>query len=215
MTKKIDCKIVKDLLPLYIDDLVSDETRMYVEKHLKECSECMDEYKKMSEELIVPINSEVNRKDAEIISEIKKKFKNKKFRSSLFSSLAVAVIFISLFFYSTLYEIPIEYSANNMNIIEDSGKLYLNYRGNFYGSKGFSYSKNYKDKTTDVIYLYDTPLEKLMSKINKNEGKNKISRIYVGGAKDISEVYYGKFNIKDSKDMKEEIKNKKLIWSNN
>lgn len=37
---KIQCEVVKDLLPLYVDSLVSDTTKDLVEKHLEECSEC-------------------------------------------------------------------------------------------------------------------------------------------------------------------------------
>lgn len=212
MMKKNDCKIVKDLLPLYIDDIVSDETKIYIEEHLKECEKCLDEYKKMSDELVLPINHEVNKKDAEIINGIKKKFKNKKFRSALLSSLAVVIIFVSLFLYMSLHEIPIAHSSQ-MNLVEDSGEIYLNYHGNYYGSKEFSYSQEDREKTIDIIYLYNTPLNKLMSKINKNEDENKTYRIYVGKAKEISKVYYGEFKIKDSEDMKKEIQNKKLIWS--
>ena len=34
---KIDCDIVKDLLPLYTEQLVSEKSRMAIEEHLEEC----------------------------------------------------------------------------------------------------------------------------------------------------------------------------------
>ena len=40
---KTDCSIVKDLLPLYIEDMVSPETAEYIARHLEECSECRGE----------------------------------------------------------------------------------------------------------------------------------------------------------------------------
>ncbi len=40
MTNKDQCGIVRDLLPLVIDDVSSDATRKLVEAHLTECSEC-------------------------------------------------------------------------------------------------------------------------------------------------------------------------------
>ena len=33
---KITCNIIEDLLPLYIDDMVSEDSRQLVEEHLKE-----------------------------------------------------------------------------------------------------------------------------------------------------------------------------------
>lgn len=37
---RIDCKIIEDLLPLYLDNVCSDQTKMMVEEHLKECEYC-------------------------------------------------------------------------------------------------------------------------------------------------------------------------------
>lgn len=34
---KITCNIIDDLLPLYVDDMVSEDSRKLVEEHLKEC----------------------------------------------------------------------------------------------------------------------------------------------------------------------------------
>lgn len=37
---KMDCNIINDLLPLYIDDVLSDESRQLVEEHLADCPSC-------------------------------------------------------------------------------------------------------------------------------------------------------------------------------
>lgn len=34
---KISCNIIVDLLPLYVDDMVSEDSRQLVEEHLKAC----------------------------------------------------------------------------------------------------------------------------------------------------------------------------------
>ena len=41
------CKIVEDLMPLYLDELVSPETGEYVAGHLEECGECKSLYEKL------------------------------------------------------------------------------------------------------------------------------------------------------------------------
>ncbi len=38
-----DCAIVKDLLPLYIEDMVSEETEGFINKHLNVCEDCRNE----------------------------------------------------------------------------------------------------------------------------------------------------------------------------
>lgn len=45
------CKIICDLLPMYIDDVCSDETRESVEQHLATCPDCRKEYEKMKTEI--------------------------------------------------------------------------------------------------------------------------------------------------------------------
>lgn len=44
---KISCDVIEDLLPLYVDDMVSEDSRQLVEEHLKECTTCQ----KMMEEM--------------------------------------------------------------------------------------------------------------------------------------------------------------------
>ena len=39
---KIECEIVKDLLPSYVENLVSEQTRKYVVNHISNCSECRE-----------------------------------------------------------------------------------------------------------------------------------------------------------------------------
>jgi hypothetical protein len=46
---KTECSIVRDLLPLYVEDMVSAETAQYIKTHLAECSECQRELADLKE----------------------------------------------------------------------------------------------------------------------------------------------------------------------
>lgn len=39
---KVSCKIIEDLLPLYVDDVCSDASRELIENHILECESCYD-----------------------------------------------------------------------------------------------------------------------------------------------------------------------------
>ena len=41
---KLKCSIVEDLMPLYIEDLLSEETKKEIELHLDECEDCKEVY---------------------------------------------------------------------------------------------------------------------------------------------------------------------------
>lgn len=49
--KQTDCAIVKDLLPLYRDDVLCEETKSFVTEHLRQCEDCRQEYDQMCEDM--------------------------------------------------------------------------------------------------------------------------------------------------------------------
>ena len=46
---KTECSVVRDLLPLYMEDMVNPETAEYVKSHLAECAECQAELENLKE----------------------------------------------------------------------------------------------------------------------------------------------------------------------
>ena len=48
MERELACEIVKDLLPLYVDEMVSDVSKKSIESHLENCTECNEIYHKMA-----------------------------------------------------------------------------------------------------------------------------------------------------------------------
>ena len=44
---EIKCEIIRDLLPLYVEELTSKESSEAVSEHLKICAECRKEYEEM------------------------------------------------------------------------------------------------------------------------------------------------------------------------
>lgn len=48
---KIACDIIKDLLPLYVDDVCSEKTKDLIEEHLAGCEECQKYYEALQDNL--------------------------------------------------------------------------------------------------------------------------------------------------------------------
>ena len=46
--KELACEIVRDLLPLYIDEMVSDVSKKSIDNHLEHCTECSEIYHDMA-----------------------------------------------------------------------------------------------------------------------------------------------------------------------
>ncbi|MED4476334.1 zf-HC2 domain-containing protein [Oceanobacillus caeni] len=45
--KEIKCTIIQDVLPPYIDEVVSQDTKEMVDQHLQHCEKCQKEYETM------------------------------------------------------------------------------------------------------------------------------------------------------------------------
>lgn len=59
----MNCEIIKDLLPLYIDDVCSPATKAAVEEHLQHCPDCKTLYQSMAREIsAAPVASVPNEK---------------------------------------------------------------------------------------------------------------------------------------------------------
>lgn len=69
------CDIIKDLIPLYIEHMTSEETNNIIEEHISNCDECKKVYEEMSMDISLS-NSE--NKEEKTGKRIKKEFTVKK-----------------------------------------------------------------------------------------------------------------------------------------
>lgn len=98
----ISCEIVKDLLPLYHDNVCSNDSKTMVEKHLAYCDSCKAELQAMND--ILPLNNtEQNLKEAGAVKNLSKKWKKRMLLSLLkgafFTLLTVIIIVVILYLF--------------------------------------------------------------------------------------------------------------------
>lgn len=87
---QLSCEVVRDLLPLYHDKVVSKATETAIENHLDICDECLKEYNKISAELPEPKSAKFKAD----VGKVLKRIKTKAFiRGVLITCLTVVIIF--------------------------------------------------------------------------------------------------------------------------
>ena len=98
---KHDCSVVKDLIPLYAEGLVSSETKEFVDEHCEGCEKCRSLLNAIAESSDHP---EANDDQKEKIwNEIAIKERKKKTRKYVLLSFAAAILLLaSVFIYSFL-----------------------------------------------------------------------------------------------------------------
>ena len=93
---KNECSVVRDILPLYLEDMVREETGEFVREHLAHCPECAAELEALKAGAKVEESSGEmqDRFEAEVVKAMKAA--RKKFRKKVYRAAAViAAIFIA------------------------------------------------------------------------------------------------------------------------
>ena len=119
-----NCDIVKDLLPLYADDVCSEESIKAVEDHINGCPTCRSELEKLRQNVSIS-----PQKDGEVLKRIKRRLRIEKLIVGLISVLAICgvMIFGLMYLLNTAesmdvkkYNIP-----NSLNVTIHGNELYL------------------------------------------------------------------------------------------
>ena len=91
-----ECNFIRDILPLYIEGMVSDDTVEFVKEHLEKCPECKEEYESMKKEgklsEVTLGDNEQRADEAHALITLKKKLRKKK--TGLISITAICVVVV-------------------------------------------------------------------------------------------------------------------------
>ena len=102
---KYSCDVIKDLLPLYHDDVCSDATKDIIVEHLEECEDCKEYYKKMCSSDVVEYAA-FDEKQEKKMAETWKKLAKKSLKIViivLLIVLAIPTILVGLFIGNEVY----------------------------------------------------------------------------------------------------------------
>jgi predicted anti-sigma-YlaC factor YlaD len=109
---KISCEIIKDLLPLYLDGVCSDDSKALIEEHLVECDNCKAELQAMKGELFAN-RKEQNLKEAEAVKKLSRRWKKGMMKSVLkgvlITLLVIAAIALVLYLFMDIRALPKPY----------------------------------------------------------------------------------------------------------
>lgn len=110
--KKINCNIIRDILPLYLDDVVSDETKQMVKEHLQSCASCRAEASSMKKDVILPASKAQRLAEAKVIKGIRNKIFRKKVVVSAATAAAVLAVSAGVYALLTLPRSVIPYEKS-------------------------------------------------------------------------------------------------------
>lgn len=124
---KISCGVIQDLLPLYAEDLASEESKELVEEHLADCPDCQEKLKALQ----TPAAPEPDASAA--LRGVKKSLRRRRLQTALLAALLVFLPLFALLARSTdKYAMPYETDLVRVESAED-GALTLSFDGRVSG----------------------------------------------------------------------------------
>lgn len=230
---KYPCEMIKDLLPLYTDNVCSDQSKKIVEEHLHECADC---YKYCEELIKAGTLAEVSahETDEAQMAESLKKVKKSINRKSIFAAAVSALIVLGVICMSAIAinglqqtkdvivyknniaitgETPDEYSY-----INDNGYLFARLQGgNISGMSHKLVNRNISGEIQQILYfkLYTTRWDNIISSY---DDISYITLTQITAENDIDKIFYYEGDLHNLEIFTEEDfdvdvdKNSVLLW---
>lgn len=186
----ISCDIIRDLLPLYAEDMVSNDSRALVETHLEGCDPCKKELELLKQAQKLPVDV-----DTHGLERVSKEIRKRK----ILTVLCVITTIISLIWSGMVFAIsPIyltaEQAVESVELRED-GALAIDLAGDVIGTAGRQYGSG------DMVLFvtssrYDwwraKQQEKELSGMTEEEIENYIKTLY--SKKELSQADWDRFH---------------------
>ena len=106
-----NCNIVRDLLPLYVEKMLSADSQTFVEEHLKECEDCRKELEslKQGDSSLSMVKDHTD--EAIPIKKVKKKLSKKKAISII---TAVVLTLVAVIVFALVKPITVNYGSSDI-----------------------------------------------------------------------------------------------------
>ena len=189
---KISCNIIRDLLPLYAEDLASEDTRVLVDEHLCDCMDCTNYLDSLKQGTPIPVETA-----PESLEKVKKTILRRRVLSvisALLTLITLASLVVTFLF--TPFQLTKEQALDDFYVRED-GAIVIDYSPYVTGRSQSGWNENW------FINQYSTRFDIIL-------GNNRRSMWEIYGTDGVVteeerqryeniEIIYGRFESADGK----------------
>lgn len=171
------CNIIRDILPLYVENMISDDTRQFVDEHLDQCQECKQELEQIKLNMPFKEDYQDTNTPATVLKRIGLDIKKKRVFTGVLSAALSAIVLIVIFAHLTAPQyVPYTESSNLITVSENNGLVSLSISG--------EYELSQREQGIYDISIYNTVWNKLF-----NETRKQTITVNPNG-EDIRTIYY-------------------------
>jgi len=159
-----NCNVVRDILPLYAEDMVCGDTRELLERHLEHCESCRAELAKIRKPAAIAPDT-----DTAPLEGLKRRLRRRRARAGFFAAVAALLIAVTVFS-ALMAPNYFPYSEELLEISEGpSGSVVILFDQ---GVTGYSVEREYNSGSAAEVYrvsAWDTAWDTLA---NRRGGQN-------------------------------------------
>ena len=173
----IPCEVIKDLLPMYVEGLTSEETNKYIEKHIDSCEECASALRSMK--VFVPEADHVN-SDIEVDFLKKNRKRN---RRVLWGSLLAAFCLVLVVFAARTFIVGAKLHGSvacNADVRDNQVILSGTVIDSIHGISKISFREENGEVFAETYYVIANPLHSGEFR-ETYIAKDTVKRVYVDG----------------------------------
>lgn len=187
---KISCNIIGDLLPLYVDGAVSEDTKKLVEEHLAECADCKKAAEEMGKELVLPVHETVRAAETSFLQKMKKTWQKRRIRTAVISVAVTAGVILGSYMALTIPQWIIPYKPVDFSVAVEDGMVCVYYTGK--GRINCSYGYDGEDEF--FLYFTQSPWSAYVEPLLEDAEQEEPYRYQIDSVDRIAKVYYGEFS---------------------
>ncbi len=175
---KENCSLIKDLLPLYIDELCSRESTQIIKNHLEVCPECNKEYEQLTNQPEIKV---VNDNSTELIKGVGNMFKKDK-KKAVIKTVSIFLVILTLLGVLAFLKVPlmlykIEFDKGHYSGVTETCETFesgenakSNYSNEYFDLYIDKTIGAYKEKKTERTYILDFGKGKNIVIYDENQG---------------------------------------------
>ncbi len=193
---KVSCDIIRDLLPLYAEDMVSQASREMVDEHLCGCEECVKELGRLKKAEKVPAEIET-----QALKRLGKAIRRRRLLTAAAAVMTVlAPAVTGIIFMMTPFHLTAEEAVEGVELREDGG-LAIDWASGIVGHSGIANSGRVPSEVHSQIHLcyttrYDwlqgRQVDKQVERMTQEELEAYIMKEY--GLKEMTQKAWDRFN---------------------
>ncbi|MCI7130932.1 MAG: zf-HC2 domain-containing protein [Lachnospiraceae bacterium] len=206
---KCKCGIIKDLLPLYVDHVCSDDSKELIDEHLLECENCKSYFKLLRESQDVEAVAYDEEKESRKVKMMLRMRKKLLFRNIMVAMITVFILggaCTSVIHYLKRTTVPIP-ETKQMEVVYENGDLVLNITDAIWSEASgvrFTLTEDGKSYECVAVTMNTSKWNELISSDQtcskytiaySEKGANEIDRVYYSGdGKDLEYPRNGELN---------------------